>query len=44
MINRLFALTLGLVAAFTLAACENTIRGAGRDVQETAGAIEDVAQ
>lgn len=32
---------LALVAAFTLAACDNTIRGVGRDVGETADAVED---
>lgn len=34
---------VGLVAAFTLAACDNTIRGVGRDARETGQAVEDVA-
>ena len=35
-----------LLAAFGigLAACENTIRGVGRDVQETGEAVEDTAE
>jgi predicted small secreted protein len=35
-----------LLAAFGfgLAACENTIRGAGRDIQETGEAVEDTVE
>jgi len=33
-----------LVAAVALGACENTIRGAGQDVKETANAVEGAAQ
>ena len=33
-----------LALAVGLAACEHTIRGAGRDLQETGEAIEDVAE
>ena len=29
---------------FGLAACENTIRGAGADLEETGEAVEDVVQ
>ena len=28
----------------SLAACENTIRGAGQDMQETGAAVEDTVQ
>ena len=31
----------GLVMAFLLAACDNTIRGIGRDIRETGDAIQD---
>jgi predicted small secreted protein len=31
------------VSVLVMAACENTIRGAGRDVSETANAVEDAA-
>ena len=31
----------GLVMAFMLAACDNTIRGIGRDVRETGDALQD---
>jgi len=37
-------LFLLLAASFGLAACENTIRGVGRDVQETGEAVEDTAE
>jgi predicted small secreted protein len=33
-----------IVAAFGLAACENTIRGAGEDLQETGAAVEDTVE
>lgn len=38
------AVIAALVAAFGLAACDNTIRGAGKDVKETGDAIADTAQ
>ena len=34
----------GLLAALALAACDNTIRGVGRDLRETGKAVEDVAK
>jgi predicted small secreted protein len=44
---RAAALALLCLAALGLAACENTIRGAGRDISNTgravAGAVQDVA-
>ncbi|MET3790078.1 EncA/B family entericidin [Aquamicrobium terrae] len=30
-----------LICALALAACANTVRGVGRDVQSTANAVED---
>ncbi len=42
--SKIKALALLLAAGMALAGCENTIRGAGQDVQETANAVEDVAQ
>ena len=43
MSNRLIAIVAGLVSVLVLSACDNTIRGVGRDVQETGNAVEDVA-
>jgi predicted small secreted protein len=31
------------ISVLSMAACENTIRGAGRDVSQTANAVEDAA-
>ncbi|GGD86611.1 hypothetical protein GCM10011390_01520 [Aureimonas endophytica] len=46
--TRLAALSLALVAAVSLSACANTIRGAGRDIGNTVtgtkGAVNDVAR
>jgi predicted small secreted protein len=39
--KRSIAVVTALVAALALTACANTIRGAGRDVQQTGDAIED---
>lgn len=33
-----------LVSAFVLSACDNTVRGVGRDVRETGQAVEDVSR
>lgn len=33
-----------IVALFTLAACANTIRGAGEDIEDTAQTVEDVVE
>lgn len=33
-----------VAAAVSLAACENTIRGAGKDIDETAHAVGDVVK
>jgi predicted small secreted protein len=33
-----------VLAALGLAACANTIRGAGRDMQQTGDAVEDTVQ
>jgi predicted small secreted protein len=41
-INRI--VFIALLAAFGLAACENTVRGVGRDVQETGQAVEDTVE
>ncbi|WP_075217483.1 entericidin A/B family lipoprotein [Mongoliimonas terrestris] len=38
------AIVAVLVSAFVLAACDNTVRGVGRDVRETGQAVEDVSQ
>ncbi|WP_181704182.1 entericidin A/B family lipoprotein [Chthonobacter albigriseus] len=37
------AVAVVLVAAFTLAACDNTVRGVGRDMRETGDAVQDTA-
>lgn len=42
MSNRFTALTAIVAAAILLSACANTVRGVGRDVQQTGDAIEDV--
>jgi Predicted small secreted protein len=36
----------GIAAVFALsvAACDNTIRGAGRDIQDTGDAVQDAAR
>lgn len=40
--NRLFAsLVLAGLLALGLAACDNTIRGVGQDVEDSADAVED---
>lgn len=39
-----FVLIASLVGALTLAACDNTIRGVGRDVKESGNAVEDVVE
>ena len=39
--RKLSALALVFAAALTLAACENTIRGAGQDVGDTVDATGD---
>ena len=41
--RRLFLATLATIA-LGLAACENTIRGAGEDVRETGQAVEDAVE
>jgi predicted small secreted protein len=41
--RRLFLATLA-ATALGLAACENTIRGAGEDVRETGQAVEDAVE
>ncbi len=33
-----------LIAALSLTACANTIRGAGRDVRQTGDAVEDAVR
>jgi predicted small secreted protein len=43
-IRRPLFLVLLLAAGIGLAACENTIRGAGRDMQETGAAVEDTVE
>ncbi|HUG63447.1 MAG TPA: EncA/B family entericidin [Methylomirabilota bacterium] len=43
MTSHVKALTVAIVAALVLSACANTVRGVGRDVQQTADAVEDVA-
>ena len=43
-IRRSVLLALLATLGFGLAACENTIRGVGRDVQETGEAVEDTAE
>lgn len=47
MSNRFAAVSLVLVAALTLSACANTVRGVGRDVgntvDATGAAVKDVA-
>lgn len=47
MSKRLGAVSILLVAALSLSACANTVRGVGRDVggtvDATAGAVNDVA-
>jgi predicted small secreted protein len=35
---------LAIIAAFTLAACDNTIRGAGTDLNQSADAVQDTVQ
>lgn len=46
--NRFAAVALVLVAALTMSACANTVRGVGRDVgntvDATGAAVEDVAR
>ncbi|WP_193227644.1 entericidin domain-containing protein [Aureimonas psammosilenae] len=46
--KRIAAVSIALVAAVSLSACANTIRGAGRDVGNTVtgtkGAVADVAR
>jgi predicted small secreted protein len=39
-----YALLAAFGFGFGLAACENTIRGAGRDIQETGEAVEDTVE
>jgi predicted small secreted protein len=42
---RLLRMTiLGLAMAGLLAACENTIRGVGEDVEDTGEAVEDAVE
>ncbi|WP_181707854.1 entericidin A/B family lipoprotein [Chthonobacter rhizosphaerae] len=38
------ALVAVLISSFVLSACDNTVRGVGRDVRETGDAVEDVAR
>jgi predicted small secreted protein len=42
-LSRLFPLAL-IISALTLAACANTVRGVGRDVKQTAKAVEDTVK
>jgi predicted small secreted protein len=39
--TRSLAVVATIIAALALTACANTIRGAGRDVEQTGDAIED---
>lgn len=39
--TRLIAACLLLVSVFALSACDNTIRGIGRDAEDTGDAISD---
>lgn len=41
MINHRFLTAFALVAALFAASCANTVRGVGRDVNQTADAVED---
>jgi predicted small secreted protein len=43
-IRRPFALVLLALFGVSLAACENTVRGVGRDMQETGEAVEDTVE
>jgi predicted small secreted protein len=43
-IGRSFFFLLLAAAGVGLAACENTIRGAGQDMQETGQAVEDTVE
>jgi predicted small secreted protein len=44
MSKRTVALVAALVAALAVSACANTIRGVGRDVQQTGDAVQDAAR
>jgi len=35
------AIVAACLLAITVAACDNTVRGAGQDIQDTADAVED---
>jgi predicted small secreted protein len=41
LVKRGLHLVILAAIGFTLAACENTIRGAGQDIEETGEAVED---
>jgi predicted small secreted protein len=41
MTKTMTAISLALIAALALSSCANTIRGAGRDVSNTADAAKD---
>jgi predicted small secreted protein len=42
--SRIAALAAILATALFVTACANTVRGVGRDVQQTGDAVEDVTQ
>jgi predicted small secreted protein len=42
-ITRLFTIS-AIVCALFVASCANTVRGVGRDVKDTANAVEDTVQ
>ena len=41
---RILTVAISLLAALSLAACANTIRGAGKDISATAAATGDAVQ
>jgi predicted small secreted protein len=41
MTNHRFLTVVALIAALFAASCANTVRGVGRDVNQTADAVED---
>ncbi len=44
MTNSRFFTALALIAAILAASCANTVRGVGKDVNQTADAVEDAVK
>lgn len=44
MTNSRFLTALALIAAIFAASCANTVRGVGKDVNQTADAVEDAVK